>query len=109
LGVGTAFLTAFYAFRLWFMTVRGEYRGHGHPRESPRVMTVPLMILAGFALVSGLLAYPMQGFGNLVFFDRADAGLPLVGIPVQRSEEHTSELQSRFDLVCRLLLEKKKQ
>src|SRR5699024_11965844 len=30
------------------------------------------------------------------------AGLP------QRSEEHTSELQSRFDLVCRLLLEKKK-
>src|SRR5699024_12094959 len=27
---------------------------------------------------------------------------------VNRSEEHTSELQSRFDLVCRLLLEKKK-
>src|SRR5699024_12215271 len=27
----------------------------------------------------------------------------------KRSEEHTSELQSRFDLVCRLLLEKKKQ
>src|SRR5438067_11036932 len=28
---------------------------------------------------------------------------------VRRSEEHTSELQSRFDLVCRLLLEKKKK
>src|SRR5699024_12267698 len=28
---------------------------------------------------------------------------------VLRSEEHTSELQSRFDLVCRLLLEKKKK
>src|SRR5699024_12039677 len=27
--------------------------------------------------------------------------------PLDRSEEHTSELQSRFDLVCRLLLEKK--
>src|SRR5689334_24848382 len=27
----------------------------------------------------------------------------------QRSEEHTSELQSQFHLVCRLLLEKKKQ
>src|SRR5699024_11375116 len=27
---------------------------------------------------------------------------------ITRSEEHTSELQSRFDLVCRLLLEKKK-
>src|SRR5438067_7841463 len=29
--------------------------------------------------------------------------------PGGRSEEHTSELQSRFDLVCRLLLEKKKK
>src|SRR5207249_2163314 len=33
------------------------------------------------------------------------AGVPLM----RRSEEHTSELQSRFDLVCRLLLEKKKK
>src|SRR3989449_11270037 len=46
-------------------------------------MTVPLMILAGFTLVSGLLAYPMQGFGNLVFFGRPEAGFPLVGIPLQ--------------------------
>src|SRR5207249_6372830 len=30
-------------------------------------------------------------------------------VPLLRSEEHTSELQSRFDLVCRLLLEKKKK
>src|SRR5207249_12062735 len=30
-------------------------------------------------------------------------------LAAQRSEEHTSELQSRFDLVCRLLLEKKKK
>src|SRR5207247_9902004 len=29
--------------------------------------------------------------------------------PAERSEEHTSELQSRVDLVCRLLLEKKKK
>src|SRR5207249_7470433 len=33
-----------------------------------------------------------------------------LGVPgVHRSEEHTSELQSRFDLVCRLLLEKKNE
>src|SRR5699024_12195785 len=31
-----------------------------------------------------------------------------LGASMMRSEEHTSELQSRFDLVCRLLLEKKK-
>src|SRR5437773_6046907 len=30
-------------------------------------------------------------------------------LPKRRSEEHTSELQSHHDLVCRLLLEKKKQ
>ena len=83
LGVGTAFLTAFYTFRLWFMTFRGEYRGHQHPHESPPVMTVPLMILAGFTLVSGLLAYPMQGFGNLVFFQRPEAAFPLLGVPFQ--------------------------
>src|SRR5207249_8396977 len=43
---------------------------------------------------------------------RADArrrpALPRVAAQPARSEEHTSELQSRFDLVCRLLLEKKK-
>src|SRR5438067_9887823 len=33
---------------------------------------------------------------------------PLIAVE-NRSEEHTSELQSRFDLVCRLLLEKKKK
>src|SRR5699024_12216409 len=36
------------------------------------------------------------------------SGRSSYSIFVLRSEEHTSELQSRFDLVCRLLLEKKK-
>src|SRR3954469_26078804 len=42
--------------------------------------------------------------------DRARGGLssPCASLLVKRSEEHTSELQSRRDLVCRLLLEKKK-
>src|SRR5699024_12104948 len=41
---------------------------------------------------------------------RTAATQPAAGrlAPPGRSEEHTSELQSRFDLVCRLLLEKKK-
>src|SRR5690625_5623612 len=40
-----------------------------------------------------------------------EAALPVggVGAPVSRSEEHTSELQSRGHLVCRLLLEKTKE
>src|SRR5699024_11351283 len=40
--------------------------------------------------------------------DERDRSRPGMRVAVdQRSEEHTSELQSRFDLVCRLLLEKK--
>src|SRR2546430_5501642 len=36
-------------------------------------------------------------------------GLLIAGVLYARSEEHTSELQSQSNLVCRLLLEKKKQ
>src|SRR2546430_11152718 len=38
-----------------------------------------------------------------------DHHVMLIGGSVDRSEEHTSELQSQSNLVCRLLLEKKKQ
>jgi len=83
MGIATAFLTAFYAFRMWFMTFRGEYRGHGHPHESPGVMTGPLVVLASFTLISGLSAYALGGFGNLIFFEAPHAALPLVGVPVR--------------------------
>jgi len=82
LGVLTALLTAFYTFRMWLMTFHGEYRGQGHPHESPAVMTAPLVVLAGFAVASGLLAYGMNGFGNLVFFGEPHAQMPLVGVPL---------------------------
>src|SRR5438067_3064411 len=50
-----------------------------------------------------------------IFYVLLVFGLLLIGSSIFmaqfsfRSEEHTSELQSRFDLVCRLLLEKKKE
>src|SRR5207249_10316104 len=40
--------------------------------------------------------------------DRLGISVEELVAQIARSEEHTSELQSRFDLVCRLLLEKKK-
>src|SRR5699024_9865981 len=52
----------------------------------------------------------MASLGNIV--ENPHIGLLLLDFfndQIGRSEEHTSELQSRFDLVCRLLLEKKKQ
>src|SRR2546428_3990749 len=51
-------------------------------------------------------------FGHIMVSDYLPAGLEIIGhhdVPEFRSEEHTSELQSRSDLVCRLLLEKKKK
>ncbi|MGD9856524.1 MAG: NADH-quinone oxidoreductase subunit L [Planctomycetaceae bacterium] len=51
--LATAGITAFYMFRLWFMTFAGEPRDHhvyDHAHESPRVMTIPLIILSVFAV-----------------------------------------------------------
>src|SRR3712207_8398226 len=52
-------------------------------------------------------AYFQSGF--LALWEEDFLTLPKSGGPWVRSEEHTSELQSRQYLVCRLLLEKKKQ
>lgn len=58
----TSVLTAAYMFRLLFLTFYGEYRGghhqHEHIHESPRVMTVPLMILAVLSTLGGFLGLP---------------------------------------------------
>src|SRR5207249_8149910 len=56
-------------------------------------------------------AFALASVIGLVWMIYAYRRAPTVGLwaPLPRSEEHTSELQSRFDLVCRLLLEKKKQ
>jgi NADH-quinone oxidoreductase subunit L len=55
----TVFMTAFYMFRVIFMTFGGEYRGggpesHGKPHESHAVMVAPMVVLAILAVVSGL-------------------------------------------------------
>src|SRR6266436_9829533 len=47
--------------------------------------------------------------GHAVLFDFASLEHELVPLAAGRSEEHTSELQSRLHLGCRLLLEKKKR
>jgi len=54
----TAFLTSFYMFRLTFLTFFGKTRGHIHAHESPASMTVPLMILAVFAIGAGIPGSP---------------------------------------------------
>jgi NADH-quinone oxidoreductase subunit L len=61
-GLATAFLTAFYTFRAYFMTFWGEERfppeAGRHPHESPIVMAVPMAILTPLALFIGLILGP---------------------------------------------------
>ena len=57
-GILTAFLTAFYSWRLLFMTFHGNSRVPkeiwNKVKESPKVMTIPLIILAVGSVFSGL-------------------------------------------------------
>ena len=61
-GILAAFCTAFYMFRLLYLTFYGKFRGskqqESHIHESPSVMTVPLMILAGLAVIGGYIGLP---------------------------------------------------
>jgi len=58
MGLVTALMTAAYMGRAYWMTFWGEYRGHGTPHESPKVITVPLWILAICAVFLGFLNLP---------------------------------------------------
>lgn len=60
LGLGAALMTAFYMFRLYAMTFSGKFRGDENhpPHESPKAMTVPLLVLAFLAIVAGFLGIP---------------------------------------------------
>ena len=61
-GMGGALLTAFYMFRLYSLTFLGNFRGTAHQQEhlheSPTAMTLPLMVLAFFAVVAGFVGIP---------------------------------------------------
>lgn len=67
--VFTAMLTAFYMFRLLYLTFYGSERMDAHTREhiheSPRIMTVPLSILAVLSIIGGYVGIPhVLGGGN---------------------------------------------
>ena len=62
-----AFFTAFYMGRQIWMVFFGEARhaAAAHAEESPKVMTVPLMVLAVLSVLGGALNLPFEGFHNL--------------------------------------------
>jgi len=92
--LATAGLTAFYMTRALYLTFFGEYRGHAHPHESPRVMVVPLVLLAVPSLLIGFAGAPHLdlgfvefdgAFGDWVFFgghvtEAFNAGFALISV-----------------------------
>ena len=71
----TALLTAFYMFRLYFLTFTGKFRGtqeqEHHLHESPSLMTTPLIILAVLSVIGGFVGIPeaiMTGGDRLMHF-----------------------------------------
>jgi NADH-quinone oxidoreductase subunit L len=67
-GLFTAFLTAFYMCRLFFVAFCGPEKPENHPHESPKSMTIPLIILAFFSVVGGWAALPEHNFAFFVHY-----------------------------------------
>jgi NADH-quinone oxidoreductase subunit L len=67
-------ITAFYMTRVMWLVFAGEFRGHGHPHESPAAMKWPLAVLAVPAAVMGFFNLPFgtlhsRGFAAWTLFD----------------------------------------
>jgi NADH-quinone oxidoreductase subunit L len=92
-----ALLTAFYMFRLLWLTFSGSFRGtkeqEHHLHESPPVMTIPLMLLALLAMFGGLLNLPsvMGGSAWLEEYLRPVFSGGIAQMPAHLLPGHTTE------------------
>jgi len=80
-------VTAFYMSRLFFMTFQGKKRWpkEAHPHESPRVMTVPMVILAAGSAFLGLILGPtgaIQSWLEPVVGTHTEGENPVIAVPV---------------------------
>jgi NADH-quinone oxidoreductase subunit L len=90
----TALLTAFYMFRLLFITFSGNFRGtedqKHHLHESPAGMTVPLIVLAVLSIIGGFIGIPevfLKGGDKLGSFLA-----PVIKMPEGTAVSHSTEL-----------------
>jgi len=105
MGIAAAFMTAFYSWRLIFLTFHGESRADektlAHVHESPRIMTVPLIVLAIGAVFAGMIGYEaMVGEFWPAFWGKSI--LILQGHDALMSAHHVPEWVSGAPLVVAL-------
>jgi NADH-quinone oxidoreductase subunit L len=110
-GVVAAAMTAFYMFRLWFLTFFGDYRGvtsgagahghdahneegHGSPHESPMVMVLPLVVLAVLSFVGGWVGVPKAMGGSNHFEHFLDSVFQSTGEAMPAGEHGTIPAES---------------
>ena len=101
----TAGLTAFYMFRLVSLTFYGKFRGtaeqEAHIHESPRTMTVPLVILAFLSVVGGYVGIPLLHGGNKIGEFLSPILLPLSG---RQAEPHHAAVSLELALMAASVL-----
>jgi NADH-quinone oxidoreductase subunit L len=93
----TALLTAFYMFRLLFITFSGKFRGtheqEHHLHESPVAMTIPLIILAVLSIMGGLVGIPE------VFIKGGDKLAEFLSPVIKPHGEHTVSHYTEYMLM----------
>jgi len=103
MGVIVAGMTAFYMFRLMFLTFHGQERVDPHTahhvHESPRVMTVPLIVLAIGSVFAGYLGLPAW-LGSNVFEHFLEPALETAyQAPVEAAVHHGHQTEILFTVV----------
>ena len=120
IGLLTAFITSFYMFRLWFMTFFGEYRGklesgnhaghghgdHGHGHggihESPMIMLVPLIILAGLSIVGGYIKVP-EILAPVFHTQGVSSPVESLDLPAGAAQSHAEETSSGMETTLKFV------
>ena len=99
IGFIVSVLTAFYMFRLYFMTFGGELREkEAKVHESPKVMTVPLIVLAVLSATAGFIGIPAAFAKNAHKLNDF-----LAGVVSESGEAHAISLTTEFLLMGALL------
>jgi NADH-quinone oxidoreductase subunit L len=78
-GLVGAFLTAAYMTRTVWLTFFGEFRGHGHPHESERLITGPLVVLGALSVGAGVINAAPLGLEKIKDWIEPTVAFPAVG------------------------------
>jgi NADH-quinone oxidoreductase subunit L len=99
-GIVTASLTAFYMFRLWYLTFFGASRTKdAHPHEGPWSILVPIMILGVLALAGGWIGIPKALGGGDQFAHFLDPVLHVASAPASSPASSNDSQEFWFSVI----------